>query len=328
MASARWLLLFVTGCSSTSAAVVAPEDAAPADVADARSPLLPALEGAPWTIAHVPDLGALNDPGQQPVDFAIWQAADGTWQLWSCIRHTQEPGESRLFYRWESPALENSDWTPVGIAMHADPTLGETPGGLQAPYVFRIGDVWHMFYGTWDAIAHATSTDGKAFTRVVQPGGTTALFSDGAGNNTRDPMVLVEGDRYYVYDTAMPAGVGTDFVRTSADLATFSAPTIAARGGVAGNTTSSAECPFVVHQPDDGAYYLFRTEHYGPSPLTHVYRSSSPTSFGVDDDSMHVGTLPIAAPEIFRVGVQWYVASVRADYQGIEVSRLAWRAAP
>src|SRR5512146_689926 len=73
-----------------------------------------------WDISGVPDLGPLNGAGQQPVDFTIWQAADGTWHLWSCIRFTAVGGNSRLFYHWQAPALTAADWTPVGIAMEAD----------------------------------------------------------------------------------------------------------------------------------------------------------------------------------------------------------------
>jgi hypothetical protein len=41
----------------------------------------------PWMqIAGDPNPGELTDLKQQPVDFGIWQAADGTWQLWSCIQ--------------------------------------------------------------------------------------------------------------------------------------------------------------------------------------------------------------------------------------------------
>ncbi len=50
--------------------------------------IVPAIDGPWWTVAGDPDLGEFTNPGQQPVDFAIWQAADGTWQLWSCIRNT------------------------------------------------------------------------------------------------------------------------------------------------------------------------------------------------------------------------------------------------
>jgi hypothetical protein len=62
---------------------------------------VPRVDAGWWRIAGNPDLGALTNAGQQPVDFAIWQAADGMWQLWSCIRHTKCGGQSRLFHRWE-----------------------------------------------------------------------------------------------------------------------------------------------------------------------------------------------------------------------------------
>src|SRR5690349_16609285 len=96
----------------------------------AEHPLVPRLVGNWWTIATDPNLGALTTPKQQPVDFGIWQASDGTWQLWSCIRGTKEPGKTRLFHRWEGTKLTDTNWTPKGIALHADPALGETQGGL------------------------------------------------------------------------------------------------------------------------------------------------------------------------------------------------------
>src|SRR6185369_17338296 len=111
--------------------------------------LTPRLVGDWWTVAGDPDLGVLTNPKQQPVDFGIWQAADGTWQLWSCIRGTKEPGNTRLFHRWEGAKLTDKNWKPMGIAMQADPALGETRGGLQAPYVLRHANKYYMFYGDW-----------------------------------------------------------------------------------------------------------------------------------------------------------------------------------
>jgi hypothetical protein len=80
-----------------------------------------------WTVARNPDLGALTGEKQQPVDFAVWQAADGTWQLWSCIRHTKCGGKTRLFDGWEGKSLTDSDWTPVSIKMQAEPQHGYNP---------------------------------------------------------------------------------------------------------------------------------------------------------------------------------------------------------
>jgi hypothetical protein len=51
----------------------------------ADAPKRPRIVGDWWQVAGDPELGDLTSPKQQPVDFAIWQAADGTWQLWSCI---------------------------------------------------------------------------------------------------------------------------------------------------------------------------------------------------------------------------------------------------
>ena len=55
-------------------------------------------------------------------------------QLWSCIRGTAVGGNSRLFYHWQGKNLTDPDWTPEGVAMQADPSLGETAGGIQAPF--------------------------------------------------------------------------------------------------------------------------------------------------------------------------------------------------
>src|SRR5688572_29351491 len=141
--------------------------------------MMPRISGE-WTeMAGDPDLGSLTTPKQQPVDFAVWQAADGTWQLWSCIRGTRCGGNTRLFYGWEGPTLTEPDWTPKGIVMQADPALGETPGGLQAPHVVFTEGRYVMAYGDWENICLATSEDGKAFDRVIQPSGRTGMFSEG-----------------------------------------------------------------------------------------------------------------------------------------------------
>src|SRR5262245_24200491 len=114
------------------------------------APQKPRIVGDWWQIAGDPDLGEVTSAKQQPVDFAVWQAADGTWQLWSCIRGTKERGHTRLFYHWEGKQLTDRNWKPMGIAMRADPKTGELEGGLQAPFVFRDGQRFVMFYGGWN----------------------------------------------------------------------------------------------------------------------------------------------------------------------------------
>ena len=140
--------------------------------------LVPQIDGGFWQVAGDPDLGKYTSPNQQPVDFGIWQAADGTWQLWSCIRSTLTPGKTRLFYRWQADKLTDSNWTPMGIAMMADPNFGETEGGLQAPFVLKEGSDYYMFYGDWEHVAMAKSEDGKTFARQLTPDGKSGMFGE------------------------------------------------------------------------------------------------------------------------------------------------------
>ena len=286
--------------------------------------LVPQVDGDFWQIAGNPDLGQYTSEKQQPVDFGIWQAADGTWQLWSCIRSTKLDGKTRLFYRWQANKLTDSNWTPMGIAMMADPNFGETDGGLQAPYVLKVGPDYVMFYGTWDHIAIAKSKDGKTFARQLMPDGTSGMFGEEAGSNTRDPMAIRIGSLYYLYYTAYPNRHGADFVRTSKDLNHWSAATKVAYGGSGGDGPYSAECPFVYYNEQSGYYYLLRNQFYGQNAQFKVYRSKDPKDFGKDDDRNLVETMPYAAPEIVESDGQTYLAVLRADLHGIQLAKLKW----
>ena len=285
-------------------------------LATADEPLVPRIDGDPWVVARDPDLGALSDPKQQPVDFAVWQAADGTWQLWSCIRGTKCGGKTRLFHRWEGATLTATDWKPMGVAMEADPKLGETAGGLQAPHVVRVGDKFEMFYGDWERICRATSADGKTFTRAGP------LYTEAPGGNTRDPMLISIDGTWHCFTTAHPGGKGAVYSRRSKDLATWTDPKIVAQGGAAGDGPYTAECPFVVERK--GFFYLFRTQRYGEKAQTTVYRSKDPRDFGLGDDRCRVGTLPIAAPEIVTLDGRDFVAFLLPSLKGIQLARLAW----
>lgn len=282
------------------------------------------MAGEEWTVARDPDLGAYTAPNQQPVDFSVWQAADGTWQLWSCIRNTRCGGVTRLLHGWEGRRLTDTNWTPRGIVMEARAELGETPGGLQAPFVFRHAGRFHLFYGDWVHICAATSADGKNFTREVNAGGKTGLFGEGPEANARDPMALFTRGRWHCYYTAHPGRRGAVYARTSTDLRTWSESRRVAFGGEAGTNFTSAECPFVV-ELTPGEYYLFRTQRYGRDAITRVYHSRDPLDFGLDRGDVHLlGSLPVAAPEVFRHEQQWYIASLLPTLKGIRIARLEW----
>jgi hypothetical protein len=290
--------------------------------------LVPTIDGNWWQIAGDPDLGAYTAPEQQPVDFGIWQAADGTWQLWSCIRHTNCGGNTRLFYRWEGKSLTDTDWKPMGIAMEADTTLGEAKGGLQAPHVIHVNGTYYMFYGDWGNICLATSTDGKNFTRVLNNEGRPALFS-GPYGNTRDPMVMECDGLFYCYymghsrDSTPQSAI---FCRTSQDLHHWNEPTMVSGGGSPAEKDNwyggDAECPFVVNM--DGLFYLFRNQRYGENNLNTQYCSPDPMDFGVNDDRYLISTLPVAAPEIVSYRGGYYIAALLPSLKGIRIARLKW----
>jgi hypothetical protein len=294
----------------------------------AQPVLVPRIEGDWWQVAGDPDLSSFTTPKQQPVDFAVWQAADGTWQLWSCIRGTSCGGRTRLFHRWQGAKLTDRDWRPMGIAMRADPGFGETDGGLQAPHVVRHRGRYYMLYGDWENICLAVSDDGKTFARQLTPAGKSGMFSEGAGNNTRDPMAIRIGNLFYAYYTAYPDKLGADYVRTSKDLRRWGPPRKVAYGGSAGTGPYSAECPFVYFHRPSGFYYLFRTQRYGEKAQTNVYRSKNPLNFGVEDDRFLVATLPVAAPEIVEHEGATYIATLLPSLKGIRIAKLSWVTRP
>lgn len=291
-----------------------------------------------WQVAGNPMDHKYAAQNQEPVDFAVWQAADGTWQLWSCIRNTTaggENGKTRFFYRLQGKELADADWQPMGIAMEADPPLGETPGGLQAPHVIKAGNIYHLLYGDWANICHATSKNGKDFTRVVQANGKTGMFTEGPGNNTRDVMLLEHDGLWYAYYTAYPNRQGMVYVRTTNDFKKWSQSKVVSFGGQAGTGPGSSECPHVVKLGPD-SFYLFKTQNYGSSkrgsirdrdlPQTSVYHSNDPTMFGINqDDRYFLCTLPVAAPEIIFYKGRYYIAALnQGALDGIRIARLTW----
>lgn len=294
--------------------------------------LIPEIYGNWWEIASTPELGKYNKPGQEPVDFCIWQAADGSWQALSCVRNTAIGGHGRLFYQWEGKNLTDKNWKPVGVTMISDTGIGEPLGGLQAPYVFKDRDIYYMFYGDWNNICLARSTDGKIFTRIINSKGNAALFSE-PYENTRDAMVLKIDKLYYCYYTCHTKNppVGQDscaiFCRVSSDLLDWSEPVNVCSGGSPADGIAwygaDAECPFVVKKDD--VYYLFRNQLYGPGALNTQYASANPLHFGVrNNDSFLIGKMNVAAPEIIEYNGEYYMATLNPNLDGIRISKLKW----
>ena len=285
-------------------------------------PIVPVIDGEWWSIANNATLPAeYQSDKQEPVDFGIWQAADGTWQVWSCIRHTNCGGHTRLFYGWEAKDLLDTDWEPQGIKMESRPELGEPQGGLQAPHVVKLDDRYLMAYGNWESICFAESTDGKNFTRIVQPSGLTAVFGEGPKGNARDPMLLQVGDLWLCYYTAIMNDKGYGLCRTSNDLKTWSDAFVVSYGGSVGPSPWHNECPHVV-EVLPGEYVYFRNQYYGEGQRNWAYYSKNPRYFGVDDDSGLVADFRVAAPEIVHHEGKYYMASLKPGLDGIQLARL------
>lgn len=290
---------------------------------------VPKIVGDWVQIAGPPELGKFATPKQEVVDFAIWEALDGSWQAWSCIRHTAEPGATRLFHRWEGKSPLEPGWEPMGVAMRADPAFGERLGSMQAPYVLKIDGRYWLFYTSGGRAFVAWSEDGKTFARHQMEPGQFGLFDRFAtgeekviGGGGRDIMVLRDGSRWIAYYTANPDQVGRVYARTSPDLRRWDEPKIVAWGGESGTNFFSAECPWVHRLPGSPWYFLFRTQLYKNTPMTRAYRSKDPFDFGLDHDRMLVARLPVAAPELFEYKGGLYIACLTPDLTGLRTARL------
>jgi hypothetical protein len=290
---------------------------------------------APWIagdwvqIAGEPELGRFATPKQEVVDFAVWEALDGSWQAWSCIRHTAEAGATRLFHRWQGRSPVEPGWEPMGVAMRADPAFGERLGSMQAPFVLRIDGRFWLFYTSGGRAFAALSEDGKTFARHRIDGRDFGLFDRFAageekviGGGGRDIMLLRDAGRWIAYYTANPDDIGRVYARTSKDLKVWDEARIVAWGGESGTNFYSAECPFVYRLPGTPWYFLFRTQLYKTTPMTRVYRSTDPFDFGLNDDKSLVARLPVAAPELFEFKGRLYMACLKPDLKGLRTAPL------
>ncbi len=290
-----------------------------------RTARVPVIESEWWRICEMPDLGDLAGPEpqrQHVVDHGFIQAADGTWQLWACIRGA---GIGRLIYGWQGSDLEQGPWAPAGVKLRADRACGESigPDGQEhigAPFFFRHAGRYHCFYHTGGSIRMATSDDGIHYARTGRPDDRYELYPHGG----RDVMVLEHQGLLYFFSTVsvrVADNLSYSFVnlRTTPDLQKFSDFSRVSEGGAGGNGPVSAESPFVVHL--DGYWYLFRASSI--SFETYVYRAADPYSFGCNDDRNLIATFPIKAPELIHHNNQWYISDLY-DFQGIRLAKLRW----
>lgn len=127
-----------------------------------------------------PQLEKWHSDRVEPVDFTVFQADDGTWQLIACVRNTTQPGSGRLLYRWSSSELLTENWKPEGIFLSSKAEWDHAEGRLQAPFHLKDKSTHYLFYNS-NGGHLMTSNNGIDF----QPYGTKAIFPMG-----RDVCVL------------------------------------------------------------------------------------------------------------------------------------------
>ncbi len=287
----------------------------------------------------------------EPVDHHIFQADDGNWHLWGCVRGT---GYGRILYHWKAKNLTDSPWEKTGEFIRCDPEVGECIDDwrgqewIQSPYIVKENGKYYMFYGghstgrdssgvpaggmsedmfkSESQICLMISDDGLKWERHLFEDGLSRLFI-GPGE-TRDPSLIKVDDTWYMYYAGYEGGdlrgQGGIFMRTSKDLIHWSDYKVAHRDPTFGPSSWDHECPHVVYR--EGYFYLFRTESYWEA-RTYVYRSDDPRDFGTNAESaqdLYVGRIAIAAPEIYQADGIEYVSSNHDPAAGTQMSRLRW----
>ncbi|WP_375582836.1 hypothetical protein [Cyclobacterium xiamenense] len=326
-----------------------------------RRKLKPVLDENWWLIGPPPPAGKntlpvkINAEGNlqayESVDHHIFQAEDGQWHLWGCVRDT---GWGRILYHWKAKNLTDSPWEDTGEFMRANEAFGESINGwgneewIQSPFFVKENGRYYMFYGghstgrnrqgvpslgktrnesfdTECQICIMTSPDGLRWSRHTFDDGLSRAFT-GPGE-ARDPCLIKIDGLWHLYYTGLEDGdpeKGGMFVRTSRDLLHWSNYQLVHRARQYGSNWWEIECPHVVYR--EGYYYLFRTQNYVQA-ITHVFRSEDPLDFGREDASAankYLGQIPCAAPEIYQVAGEEFLSSNHDPAAGTQMCRLRW----
>lgn len=334
--------------------------AVPANAAEPKLPdEVPVVDGEWWQIAtedydagkysNKPAPGEpVRDEHQELCDFAIYRAADGTWQLVSALRQTSFPGEAHLLFRWESKNLTDEKWQEKGILWTTamTPEARYTEGVIYAPYCFRVDGTYYMFHNTSGRALVLTSTDGKRFEQAKNDEGNYTFFSTGEAG--RDLMVLDNRERdglwhvfYTSIDRSRPELKGRQFsdvfVRTAKQLrGPWSEPKAVGLGtpNRPENIVHSkydfvnTESQFVIYHK--GFYYKFEQAFVVASADPHDFEGKPIVSNLFPDFKYPEQWCPMLAPEIIEDEGQLYVAMFKnhgkrpLEKGGVFVARLKW----
>lgn len=287
---------------------------------------IPSRAGDWRRLAAPPTLEKFATGKEQTVDFTIFRAKDGTWQLVSCIRNTAHPGAGRLLYRWEAENLTDTDWTPKGIFLTADPAMGHGEGKAQAPHCVVENGTWWFFFSSGGAYA-LTSTDGKAFTPARTRDGKWKFF-----DMPRDLMILdnrARDGKWYAFYTDIRPGkyperrnhtvsyrtapaLDGPWSRAATDVGVVSPPP-------KGYVFVYAESPFVLHRM--GWFYRLEQLHVLASTSVDAWKGPPVASLGERNPYLYL------APEVIVDGDRTYLAAYKDHGKaGIFITELRWKA--
>ena len=193
-------------------------------------------------------------------------------------------------------------------------------------------------------VSQCSAIPRQVFQRMLDGNGQSTIFDEQQANaNTRDPMLIgipagENTTNFHLIYSAYPDKVDAVYARVvsarnanaSAALRDF-ARWRGARsvrvggGGVTGTGMYGSECPFMLHHPPSGYYYLFRTQSYDDGGTTRVYASRDPSRFGVGavSDAFLVAKLNVCAPEIVAMDDgRFFVVALKPGLDGMRIAEL------
>jgi beta-fructofuranosidase len=256
-------------------------------------------------------------------DHCFIRDKEGTWHLFG-ITHAEpaDPLDEDEFAHATSNKLVGEPWTKLEPAMTAADESPWNETHLWAPHVVEVGGLYNIFYCGGDPdhsrykINMATSKDLVNWLRHPE----NPLVVD--GYDARDPFILKEGDKWYMYYTANSEPTGGNHIVArveSDDMVHWSNKVTVFTDEAKGTFGGPTESPFVVRR--GSKYYLFIGPRGGYDG-TDVFVSDTPDHW---EPANLVGHIPAHAAEVVRdSGGKWYVSRAGWGRGGVYLAPLEW----
>jgi beta-fructofuranosidase len=257
-------------------------------------------------------------------DHCFIQDGEGGWHLFG-ITHAEpaDPLDEDSLAHATSDRLVGVAWTKQKPALTVETGEPWNETHLWAPHVIQHDGLYYMFYCGGDPdhsrykIQLATSKDLVNWERHPE----NPLVVD--GYDARDPFILREDGKWYMYYTANSEPSGGHYIVArveSDDLVHWKNRTTVFTDETQGTFGGPTESPFVVRRGDK--YYLFLGPRGGYNG-TDVFVSDT---FDHWDVAYQVGHIPSHAAEVVRdVEGKWYVSRAGWGQGGVYLAPLEWQ---